>query len=208
VSARPFRLATILIASSLLTAGIAWAKTIEGTPENDKLTGTAGADKISGGHGGDVIRGRGGPDRLNGGPDGDRIFGDAGDDKLFGGGCQVDTFGSLCDNPGREYLHGGKGNDLLLANACVLTFCAAQPFIALNSFFDGGPGDDRIAGADHRDKIIGGSGEDVMRGLRGRDTLLAADRHKDRVLCGGGRDRAVVDSIDVTRKCERVAVGD
>ena len=201
-------IAALLVVASLVAASVAWGQEITGTKDNDELRGTAAADKIYGKAGGDVIRAQAGADTVNGGPDGDRIFGDAGSDKLFGAGCQVGQFGSLCDNPGREYLHGGKGNDLLLANPCVLTFCATQPFIALDSSFDGGPGDDRIAGADHRDKIVGGSGHDLLRGLRGRDTILAADRQKDRVLCGGGRDRAVVDAIDVTKGCERVAVGD
>ena len=197
----------VLIAASFTGAAACWAKAIEGTTANDRLTGTAAADQIHGKSGGDVIRARGGADTVNGGPDGDRIFGGSGDDRLYGAGCQVGQFGRFCDNPGREFLHGNGGDDVLIANPCVLTFCAAQPFIALDSFFDGGPGDDRITGADHRDQISGGPGEDVLRGLRGADTLLASrDGSKDRVLCGAGRDRAVVDALDVTRGCERVSV--
>ena len=202
---RRISLAGLLVAATVLTTGIGCAKPINGTPANDRLAGSSEADQIYGGRGEDVIRGLGGADSINGGPDGDRIYGGAGDDELFGGGCEVAEFGHFCDNPGREHIYGGRGNDVLLANPCVHTFCAAERYIALNSFFYGGPGDDRIVGADHRDVIKGGPGNDAMKGLRGRDKIMAAgDGRKDRVICGPGRDRAIVDPFDRTRGCERV----
>ena len=189
----------------LLVAGLAAAQTISGTKGPDSLRGTSGPDVIISLGGDDVVHGLAGADTINGGADSDRLFGGGGNDKVFGAACQVAEFGRFCDNPGREHIYGGRGDDVLLANPCVHTFCAAQRYIALNSFFFGGPGDDRIVGADHRDVISGGSGNDALKGLRGRDRIMAAgDGRKDRVRCGPGRDRAVVDRVDVVSGCEQV----
>jgi hypothetical protein len=80
--------------------------------------------------------------------------------------------------------------------------------------FEGLRGKDRLAGQGEddcldggrgADRIDGGTGEDVLRARKGRDRVKAADGEADTVGCGGGRaDRAVVDSLDVVRGCERV----
>jgi Ca2+-binding RTX toxin-like protein len=81
---------------------------------------------------------------------------------------------------------------------------------------NGGPGSDRISGGDGRDVLLGGPGNDVIRAGRdadvvlagpGRDVVFARDRHRDRIDCGGGRDTAKVDRVDVVRNCERVLRG-
>ena len=65
-------------------------------------------------------------------------------------------------------------------------------------------GADRLAGGTGRDRIRGGPGADRLTGGRGRDTLLAADGTRDVVLCGPGRDVAVLDARDRAIGCERV----
>jgi hypothetical protein len=71
----------------------------------------------------------------------------------------------------------------------------------------GGAGDDRIDGGLGNDVITGGAGADRLFGGAGSDTIYAADGERDVVDCGGGRDRAVVDSVDkVAKSCEMVQI--
>lgn len=90
------RRATILtLAAALLsamTAGVAVAKTITGTPKADRVVDTkaadtiktyAGADTVYASDGGDFVQG-GGNDILKGGNGADKIFGSLGADEAFG----------------------------------------------------------------------------------------------------------------------------
>jgi hypothetical protein len=61
-----------------------------------------------------------------------------------------------------------------------------------------------IAGGRGNDRISGGGGSDVLLGGPGRDLLKARDGRRDRVDCGAGTDRAIVDRQDRVRRCERV----
>jgi hypothetical protein len=91
--------------------------------------------------------------------------------------------------------------------------------------YDGGPGDDRLRGGDQADTLDGGTRDDFISGEGGNDVLIggpgadllfagdgndvvrAADGTRDKVNCGPGRDRAIVDRRDdVARTCERVRV--
>jgi Ca2+-binding RTX toxin-like protein len=80
----------------------------------------------------------------------------------------------------------------------------------------GGKGADRLGGGANRDVVDGGSGRDFLRGGIGPDRLLGGSgpdsifsraRGRDLVLCGPGRDRAVVGLYDRVRGCERVRRG-
>lgn len=155
-------------------AGVAGGATIGGDERNERLTGTGASDHIFGEGGDDVIRGLGGRDVLEGGADNDRILGGRGNDRLYGASCDVGEIGRFCDNPGVDVLLGRAGDDLLLANTCVRTFCAAQRFISLRSVYRGGAGDDSITGTE------------------------------DTVRCGRGRDRVVLDRSDRAGGCETV----
>lgn len=64
-------------------------------------------------------------------------------------------------------------------------------------------GDDCIAGQAGHDHLIGGAGADRLLGGQGNDRIDARDGSRDRVICGPGRDRAVVDGLDRVRGCER-----
>jgi hypothetical protein len=60
----------------------------------------------------------------------------------------------------------------------------------------GRPGDDTLRGGRGRDRLQGGSGDDVIRAARGR---------RDRIDCGPGRDKALVNPLkDRWRHCENV----
>ncbi len=69
----------------------------------------------------------------------------------------------------------------------------------------GGQGDDRLYGGPGNDVLIGGPGADKLYGGAGSDTILAVDGERDIVDCGPGRDKAVVDTVDIVHKnCEVV----
>jgi Ca2+-binding RTX toxin-like protein len=66
-------------------------------------------------------------------------------------------------------------------------------------------GDDWLRGLGGNDTIVGGPGRDTLSGGPGNDLVLARDGERDRVFCGRGKDRAVVDANDSTyRDCETV----
>ena len=66
-------------------------------------------------------------------------------------------------------------------------------------------GDDRIFGLAGDDLLSGGADADRLWGGPGSDRLVARDGVRDLVICGPGRDVAVVDSLDlVHRSCELV----
>ncbi len=95
----PYGGGAVLIAVS---AGVAAAAMIEGTPGDDKLIGTANTDTIYGRGGDDLIEAReardivfggNGDDDLYGEELGDQLFGGAGDDYIVGGGGEDELFG-------------------------------------------------------------------------------------------------------------------
>lgn len=66
-------------------------------------------------------------------------------------------------------------------------------------------GHDRLYGLGGSDLLVGGTGKDLVDGAGGNDRLVMRDGAQDTVLCGSGRDVAVVDSRDrVERSCESV----
>jgi len=69
----------------------------------------------------------------------------------------------------------------------------------------GRAGDDRIFGLAGPDLLDGGPGSDRLWGGGGADRIVARDRDQDIVVCGPGRDVAVVDRLDlVDTSCEVV----
>ncbi len=119
-----------------------------------------------------------GADRLSGTPLGDRLIGLAGNDTLSGlGGDDC-----LSGGAGRDRLRGGSGNDRLA----------------------GGSGNDRLAGGAGNDSLAGGRDRNRYSGGAGNDKVYAANRRRETVNCGRGRDTARVDRFDRVRGCERV----
>ena len=93
-----------------------------------------------------------------------------------------------------DYLAGGGFDDVILGRRG-------------NDTLLGGMGDDRIDGGPGNDVLNGGGGADVLAGGDGSDTIFAADGERDVIDCGKGRDRAVVDAVDVVKNCEVVQTG-
>jgi Right handed beta helix region/RTX calcium-binding nonapeptide repeat (4 copies) len=70
----------------------------------------------------------------------------------------------------------------------------------------GKAGDDCLLGSLGADVVVGGQGADDLAGGGGRDRVRAADGVAEKVRCGSGRDRAVVDEDDRVSGCERSRV--
>jgi hypothetical protein len=71
---------------------------------------------------------------------------------------------------------------------------------------NGGGGADRLKGSAGVDKLVGGRGRDRLGGGADADVLRTVRGGRDRVACGKGKDKAIVDARDKTRGCERVKV--
>jgi hypothetical protein len=99
-----------------LTAGVAWAQGIVGTPNDDTLFGTADPDQILALEGDDFSDGFLGDDIIVGNEDNDNLLGAEDSDDVNGGDgsdtvdlVSFDTAGSV--DSGK----GGKGNDIVQA---------------------------------------------------------------------------------------------
>jgi hypothetical protein len=110
--------------------------------------------------------------------------------------------------PPRRVL-GGDGNDTLTGSAG-----SYSPAHAWTGGLElvGGPGADRVAGGPGHDSLSGGPGPDELDpgkgsdradGGPGDDRVRAVDGASDRIRCQAGRDRARIDGVDLSGRCER-----
>ncbi len=140
--------------------------------------GTEGRDFLRGTNEPDVLYGKGGPDGLVGRKANDVLHGGDGPDFVLGSGGDDVMHGS----DGRDFVFGGGDDDIM----------------------HGGNGRDFI-GLGPQLELDGGS--DTMYGGNGNDEFVSVEfrPRRDLVFCGGGRDRAFVDDLDlVGDDCERV----
>lgn len=161
------------------TAHIADVTPVPGHCES-MLMGSLGDDSLTGTAGSERMHGLKGADVLSGRGGDDCLDGDSGADTLSGQGGNDQVHGAT----GTDHVRGHAGNDTLY----------------------GGRGADEVRGGPGADALVGGASADVLRGGKGRDRLKAADGRRDWVVCGGGRDTAVVDALDVTHRCEKTRV--
>jgi Ca2+-binding RTX toxin-like protein len=125
---------------------------------------------------------------MHGGRGNDTIDGQIGRDVMFGDG-------------GDDLLNGGGGNDFLSAGRGV-------------DVLNGGEGNDVLRAAAPGDVHPGGDQVgDTVDGGPGNDRINTRDGEVDRITCGPGFDRAVLDERDVITdssasapkgSCERV----
>ncbi len=201
--------------------------TLSGDEGKDVLLGGTGADLLSGGPGGDridglsgadIISGGDGLDDLEGGPDDDQIVGGEGND-LEKGGDRNDTFSDATGRPdGADDIRGDIGTDTVDYSRRTGDLDVhvdndagdgeAGEGDALSSIERvlGGSGDDLLVGnrfdntlkgAAGRDHLVGGAGIDVLDTGVGDDTVLSVDGIRDTITCGPGSDRADLDLQDV-----------
>ena len=172
---------------------------IEGTDQDDRLTGgdaddwvfgRKGQDVILGGKGRDVVDAGEGDDTVDTGPDNDVIDGGAGNDTIRGGDgddtIEANDDDDLVDGGGgNDEADGGDGNDVLRGGA-------GDDFLAGGDGDDslgGGAGNDRLSGNDGNDSIAGGAGNDVIAGGDGDDAV--AGEAGDDIIDGGQGDDAL-----------------
>jgi Ca2+-binding RTX toxin-like protein len=145
---------------------------INGTSNNDNLTGTNAADLMQGLAGNDSITGLEANDTLNGGTDDDTLIGGDGYDRLAGeggndslnGGYKADR---LDGGDGNDSLDGGTDNDTLYGDAGNDSLMGNSESDILdggigNDILDGGTGDDSLRLGEGNDTIIGGTGNDSL----------------------------------------------
>ncbi len=135
------------------------------------------------------------------------IFGGKGDDRLDGGWADDQIGGSF----GNDWIDGDRGDDALRGEAGRDT---VVDLFGDNQMSGGsrddllleGSGASQVSGDDGNDRIIdaGGAGDRLIGGLHD-DTIRSRDRQVDTIVCGSGRDVAVVDARDrVMGDCESV----
>jgi hypothetical protein len=159
---------------------------------NDWLNGGAGDDTISGdaNNTGDLtsfdrLFGAGGNDTLTGGDSRDRIYGGSGNDTSHGeNGNDL-----MAGGTGDDVQDGGAGNDTIYANLGQDTT-------------SGGDGNDRLWALARGDVQPGLNGEtdtagDALDGGNGDDVFRTRDGEADKITCGPGNDRALLDTVDV-----------
>jgi Ca2+-binding RTX toxin-like protein len=98
---------------------------------------------------------------------------------------------------------GTYGSDTFLGTGTSDSFCGLT---GTDSIY-GRKGNDQLAGGPDTDYIYGGPGRDLIYGESGDDTIHARDGQRDRIDCGRGGDRAVVDRKDSVNGCEKVLRG-
>ena len=131
-----------------------------------------------------------------------------------------------CIHPGRPYLIGTPGPDILVGTGLRNTLsgrAGADCLFGLgdddkliggtgNDLLNGGGGDDRLNGDAGDDRLKGGNGNDTLtpgagkdrvEGGGGEDKISARDGARDTIDCGAGRDKVVADRNDTVRNCER-----
>ena len=195
-------------------AAVAWAETIVGTDDNDRLRGTPEADTIDANDGNDRVAALAGDDvvLLDDGNDRARrrrgqrrgrwpargatasaavtattaSSGNRDEDRLFG-------------NLGADFIHGGAGGDIVIGNAGDDELIGDTPNVGRPANPDrvfGGPGADSVTGGDGRDRLHGGADGDTITGNGGRDLISGGtgndtsngNRGADTVFANLGQD--------------------
>src|SRR4051812_14438850 len=163
-------------------------------PLRDKV-GTNGNDVLTGTDGADLLEGKGGSDKLDAG---------AGDDELEGDGSSRQGDDTLIGGAGNDRLAGRTGNDRLFGDTPDGSGPAGNDELVGGSGHDllvGGGGADVLMGAYDGDRILAGSGNDVVSLLGGDTTDPNGTVYVD---CGSGTDLVVINPArqGTYRNCE------
>jgi Ca2+-binding RTX toxin-like protein len=172
-----------------------------------------------------------GADKLNGGPGDDRLLldGHSGGMNITLDGVANDGSPGEGDNVGSDFeqIDGTNSADVFTGSGGHDQFSGGQGDDEIHGGggdddLYGGSGDDRVYGDAGNDKVQGANGSDIVDGGPGQDQmsgdiascsfsctfdpdqLFARDGEQDTVDCGGGADRAQVDSVDIVAFCASV----
>jgi putative metal-binding protein/hemolysin type calcium-binding protein len=191
--------------------------TVNGGPGHDRLDGSSEDDEISGDDGDDLIRPYEGGGVAHGG-DGDDTFAYVAGPVDVTGGSGRDVAAPVADNAFTaslddvandsgnanirsdvEDLDGSPVSDALIGS----TIANRLRGFGGGDTLSGAGGDDEIAGGDGADLLEGGSGSDAIAGGDGDDTIRAQDGEPDTVSCGPGNDTVLADGQDtLAADCE------
>ena len=176
---------------------------LNGNAGHDVINGNAGNDTAHGGDGNDVLRGGSGRDWLSGGAGGDRQFGQGSNDTLQGGASND----YLDGGPGSDLVYEtGNGNFTLQANQLLgqgrddlvdvergrIETGDGDNIVDASQFpgsvvLIGGAGNDLLRGGSHSDRLVGQDGDDTLEGLAGNDRIFGG-RGADQLDGGDGDD--------------------
>ncbi|MBA1145137.1 calcium-binding protein, partial [Mesorhizobium neociceri] len=136
---------------------------INGEGGNDTILGLGGNDTLTGGDGSDTIEGGDGEDELYGGAGDDTMHGGDGSD-VFHGGAGNDTFDGQGDFD--DVWYAGEGGLLgvavdLAAGTATDTFGDADTLTSISG----------IAGSDLADTLLGDDEDNIIRSFRGDDIV-------------------------------------
>jgi hypothetical protein len=184
--------------------------TLVGGEGNDALAGGARTDSIDGGAGDDTIDGFAGDDTLRGGDGNDELKPNTGSDTLLGGdGIDTATYGRR-STP--SYSLDGLRNDGAagendLIGTDIENVDAAADIDSQTVTLTGDGRANRLTVQAGRGVIIGGDGADVLEGASQDDTINSRDGSPDVVICNGGTDTVLADTLDtISPSCEKVQV--
>jgi uncharacterized delta-60 repeat protein len=161
-----------------------------------RLHGGIGQDLLQGGdNGGDFLSGDGGNDKVNGGGGNDRLEGNAGNDAIYGDGGPFISNGTdaLFGGSGDDVLDGGFGNDYMEGgdgNDTVTYESRTNPVtVGLGTSADDGEAGEGDNARDDIENIIGGAGNDDLRGSASVNKIYGLGGN-DLIYLHGGNDYA------------------
>jgi hypothetical protein len=183
---------------------------IAGGDGNDALTGGARNDSIDGGDGDDTLDGNTGNDALRGGNGNDVLEPDRGTDTMVGGdGIDTAVYGRRLTP---SYSLDGQANDGAagendLIGTDVENIEGSADIDAQTVTITGDGRANRLTVQAGRGVITGGEGADVLEGASQDDLINSRDGSPDTVICNGGTDTVLADTLDtVSPSCENVQV--
>ena len=183
---------------------------ITGGDGNDVLAGGARDDRIEGGAGNDDIDGFAGNDTLLGGDGNDDLKPNTGSDTLVGGdGIDTATYGRrLSPSYSLDGLRNdGTAGENDLIGTDVENVEAAADIDAQTVTITGDGRANRLTVQAGKGNITGGDGADVLEGASQDDTINSRDGSPDVVICNGGTDTVLADTLDtISPSCENVQV--
>ena len=186
------------------------AATIAGGDGNDALVGGARDDLIDGGPGDDILDGSVGDDTLRGGLGNDILQPNTGTDGISGGdGIDRVLYGDRTDPSytldGRD--NDGQADENDLIGADVEDIMSSPLSSAVSATLVGDGRANRLTVTNGRGTITGGEGSDVLEGGPRDDVINARDGSPDTVICNGGTDTVVADTLDtISTTCENVSI--
>jgi len=180
--------------------GGAGGDTIDGGEDDDQIEGDDGHDALDGGAGHDILRGGKGRDSLRGGDGNDALDGGADADDMRGGYGDDVYYVDHDDDTVSETVVIGSGPFALITDAGSIdevrttlnAYTLPLPFdsVVENLTFIGTKGSFFGTGNGVANRITGGPGVDILRGMEG-DDVLVGNEAGDLLRGGEGNDTMI-----------------